>query len=224
MRLFMEDMIREISIWAVPLAAAVILHECAHGLVANRLGDPTAARMGRLTLNPLPHVDPVGTILVPLLLVAMQSGFVFGWAKPVPVNFLNLRNPKRDMVKVALAGPLTNLVLAVVSAGLVHVLAMMSFRAGTSGAAIAEWFLVPAGLMAIKGVQINIILAVFNLLPIPPLDGGRVLVGLLPMRQAMAFARIEPYGMLIVMVLLLTETLGRVMGPIVLGLWRLLGM
>jgi Zn-dependent protease len=220
----MDDTIREISIWAFPLAVAVILHECAHGWVANRLGDPTAARMGRLTLNPLSHVDPVGTILVPLLLVAAKAGFVFGWAKPVPVNFLNLRNPKRDMVKVALAGPLTNLVLAVVSAGIVHALAMMNFGAGTPAGAVAEWLLVPTGLMAVKGVQINIILAVFNLLPIPPLDGGRVLVGLLPTRPAIAIARMEPYGMLIVMALLLSESLGRIIGPVVFGLWRLLGM
>lgn len=220
----MEETLRQFSVWALPVAAAVILHECAHGWVANRLGDPTAARMGRLTLNPLPHIDPVGTILLPLLLIATQSGLVFGWARPVPVNFMNLRSPKRDMVKVALAGPLSNLALAAVSAGALHVLSAITVPTGTTAGAVAQWFLVPIGIMAMKSVQINVVLAVFNMLPVPPLDGGRVLVGLLPRRQAMTVARIEPFGMLIVVALLMTDTLAWLIGPLVIFLWRLLGL
>jgi Zn-dependent protease len=185
---------------APPILLSVILHEIAHGFVANRLGDDTAARAGRLTLNPLPHIDPFGTILLPLLLFAVGSPFLFGWAKPVPVNFMNLRNPKRDMIKVAIAGPGTNIVLAVLSALAAHAFAASGqhLLAGLAGA----------------NVQINVVLAVFNLIPILPLDGGRVLFGLLPRTPAMAFARLEPYGMLIVMALLFTGTLGAIIGPV----------
>lgn len=207
----MAEILQQLSLWAMPILTAVILHEVAHGYVAYRLGDPTAARLGRLTLNPVPHVDPVGTVILPLMLVAVGSPFVFGWARPVPVNYANLRNPKRDMVKVALAGPMTNIVLAVLSAGLLHALMSAGGASGTFGAT----FLRPLGLMAGYSVVINVVLAVFNMLPILPLDGGRVLAGLLPRAQAVAFARLEPYGLLIVIALLFTDTLNHLIGPVV---------
>jgi Zn-dependent protease len=182
------------------LLVAVILHEIAHGYVAERLGDDTARRAGRLTLNPVPHIDPFGSVLLPLLLIFAGSPFIFGWAKPVPVNFMNLRNPKRDMIKVAFAGPGTNLVLALLSAVAVHV-----FLA-TDHPMLAN--------IAIGNVILNVALAVFNLIPILPLDGGRVLFGLLPRQPAMAFARLEPYGMFIVMALLFTGMLSAIIAPV----------
>ncbi|MGE5303350.1 MAG: site-2 protease family protein [Alphaproteobacteria bacterium] len=209
----MEQTIREIAVWALPVLIAIIFHEVAHGWVAYRLGDPTAARMGRLTLNPIAHIDLFGTILIPLLLIISRSPFLFGYAKPVPVNFYNLRNPKRDMIWVALAGPATNLLLAL---GCVLVLKfMLPLYSGAAHSANATWleFFAPVSLMARNGVLINIVLAVFNAFPIPPLDGGRVMVGLLPEPQSSMLARIEPYGFLIVIVLLMTRTLDRVIGP-----------
>jgi len=210
----MLAILQQISVWVLPVMAAIILHEVAHGLVAYRLGDPTAARRGRLTLNPIPHIDPIGTIALPLFLVAVHSPFVFGWAKPVPVNFANLPNPKRDMVKVAAAGPLTNVALALVSATIMHVLIGVVSAPGGHGG-LSGAVLTPLAIMARNSVVINVVLAVFNLIPILPLDGGRVLTGLLPVRQAVAFARLERYGMLIVMLLLYTNTLGRIMGPVI---------
>ncbi len=207
----MQEILQQLSVWALPILAAVVLHEVAHGYVAYRLGDPTASLMGRLTLNPLPHVDPIGTVALPLLLLASGSPFMIGWAKPVPVNFAQLRNPKRDMVFVALAGPLTNVALAVVSALALQGLLAVRGADALLGAALVE----PIALMAAHSVVINVVLAVFNMIPILPLDGGRVLTGLLPRTQAIAFSRTEPYGMLIVMALLATNTLSRVMGPVV---------
>jgi Zn-dependent protease len=209
----LEQTIREIAVWALPVLIAIIFHEVAHGWVAYRLGDPTAARMGRLTLNPIAHIDLFGTILIPLLLIISRSPFLFGYAKPVPVNFYNLRNPKRDMIWVALAGPATNLLLAL---GCVLVLKfMLPLYSGTAHSENAAWldFFAPVSLMARNGVLINVVLAVFNAFPIPPLDGGRVMVGLLPEPQSSMLARIEPYGFLIVIVLLMTRTLDRVIGP-----------
>ena len=209
----MEQTIREIAVWALPVLIAIIFHEVAHGWVAYRLGDPTAARMGRLTLNPIAHIDLFGTILLPLLLIVSRSPFLFGYAKPVPVNFHNLRNPKRDMIWVALAGPVTNLLLAL---GCVFVLKFMlpvfSSGAHSQNAALLDFF-APVPLMARNGVLINVVLAVFNAFPIPPLDGGRVMVGLLPEPHSSRLARLEPYGFLIVIVLLMTRTLDRVIGP-----------
>ena len=204
----MEDTIRQIMVWALPVLAAVVFHEVAHGWVAFRLGDPTAARLGRLTLNPLAHVDLYGTIIIPLVLIISHSPFLFGYAKPVPVNFQNLRNPKRDMVWVALAGPVMNLLLAlgciIFLKAAVPLLASMA--RGSPDSTLVEFF-TPVAVMARNGVLINIALAVFNAFPLPPLDGGRVLVGLLPEPQSSLVARIEPFGFLILFALLMTRAL-----------------
>ena len=209
----MEETIRQIAIWALPVLIAVVFHEVAHGWVANKLGDPTAAMRGRLTLNPLAHVDLYGTILIPLFLIIAHAPFLFGYAKPVPVNFQNLRNPKRDMIWVALAGPATNLLLALGCALFLKVaIPMLSPGAAGSSSFLANFF-APVALMASAGVIINVVLAVFNAFPIPPLDGGRVLVGLLPEPQSSAFARVERFGFIIILVLLMTRTLDRVIGP-----------
>jgi Zn-dependent protease len=210
-----ENFVQQLSVWALPVLAAIILHEVSHGWVANRLGDSTAARAGRLTLNPLPHIDPVGTILLPLVLILMRAPFLFGWARPVPVNFAYLRNPKRDMVLVAAAGPVTNMILAVISALVFRAVTRVELPADGALTAPLIAGLTPLALMAQNSVVINVVLAVFNLLPILPLDGGRVLAGLLPVRQAVAFARLEPFGMVIVLMLLATNALDHVVGPVV---------
>jgi Zn-dependent protease len=211
----MEETLQQLSVWILPVLAAIILHEVAHGVVAYRLGDPTALRAGRLTLNPLPHIDPIGTVILPLFLIVAQSPFMFGWARPVPVNYMNLRHPKRDMVLVAAAGPATNVTLAVLCAALLHGLLLLNLPATGLGADIAATTLTPIALMARNAVIINIVLAVFNMLPIPPLDGGRVLAGLLPHAPALLFRRVEPYGMLILLALLMTDALDRVIGPVI---------
>jgi Zn-dependent protease len=211
----MEETIQTLSVWILPVLAAIILHEIAHGVVANRLGDPTAAQMGRLTLNPLPHIDPIGTIALPLFLIIVQSPFMFGWARPVPVNYMNLRRPKRDMMLVAAAGPLTNIALALLSAALLHFLLSLQLPSTGFSADLAETTLTPIALMARNAVIFNIVLAVFNMLPILPLDGGRVLAGLLPTAPALALHRLEPYGMMILMALLMTNALDRVIGPVI---------
>ncbi|HWO42113.1 MAG TPA: site-2 protease family protein [Candidatus Eisenbacteria bacterium] len=208
----LEETIRQIALWALPVLTAIVFHEVAHGWVANRLGDPTAARMGRLTLNPLAHIDLFGTVLLPLLLVIANAPFLFGYAKPVPVNYYNLRNPKRDMIWVALAGPVTNLLLALGAVGFLK-LALPLFAAGQGSAAGLVDFFAPMALMARNAVIINVVLAVFNILPLPPLDGGRVLVGLLPDPHSSAVARVEPFGFLILIVLLMTRTLDKILGP-----------
>jgi Zn-dependent protease len=183
-------LIQTVTLYALPVLLAITLHEAAHGYAALYFGDNTAYVMGRVTLNPLPHIDPVGTILMPLLLYFATSGaFLFGYAKPVPVRFGKLRNPKRHMIWVALAGPASNFVQALVWGALLIVY---------KGTDISEPFLVE---MAQGGVLVNIVMFVFNLFPLPPLDGGRILVGLLPYRQAMMVSRIEPWGFFIVMAL-----------------------
>lgn len=178
------DLLYVASTWVVPVLFAVTLHEAAHGYAAYWLGDDTAYRRGRLTLNPLRHVDPFGTVLLPALLLLTRAPFLFGWAKPVPVSFQQLGRPQRDMMLVAAAGPGTNLVLATVSALLFHgVLFLPSY--------LAVW----SARVLFNSIQLNLVLAVFNMLPLPPLDGGRVAVGLLPTRLARRFAGLEPYGL-----------------------------
>ena len=204
----MEQIVGQIIIWALPVLVAVVFHEVAHGWVAYRLGDPTAKQLGRLTLNPFAHVDLFGTILVPLMLIVANSPFVFGYAKPVPVNFNNLRNPKRDMIWVAAAGPVTNLLLAAVCTGIWRLMAPMTAVQGGLGE-----FVAPLVLMAQSGILINVTLAVFNMLPLPPLDGGRVLVGLMPQALSRKIARIEPFGFIILIVLLMTRALDHIIDP-----------
>ena len=189
----MTDLIQTVLIYALPVIFAITLHEAAHGYIAQRLGDNTAAMLGRVTLNPLPHIDPVGTILLPLLLYFSTSGaFLFGYAKPVPVRFGNLHNPKRDMIWVALAGPASNLLQALLWGILLYVLA---------GSGVTERFFLE---MCRAGMLTNVVMFAFNLFPLPPLDGGRIVVGLLPWRQAVMFSRVEPWGFFIVMALVIT--------------------
>ncbi len=206
------EYVQQISIWAIPILAAIVFHEVAHGWVAFRLGDPTAARMGRLTLNPISHIDLFGTVIIPLILVIANAPFLFGYAKPVPVNFQNLRNPKRDMIWVALAGPATNIILALVSYLLLKILVSLDLPRDGS---LASTIVIPLIYMLHASARINIVLAVFNTFPIPPLDGGRVLVGLLPEPYSTTVARVEPYGFLIILVLLMSHLLVAVLFPLV---------
>jgi Zn-dependent protease len=187
-----DTMLYLASVWVLPVLIAVTLHEAAHGFVAHRLGDDTAYRAGRVTFNPLKHVDLFGTILMPAILILLRSPVLFGYAKPVPVDFRALRNPRRDMVLVALAGPGINVALAVVAGLLLHLAVYLPPEA-------IRW----AQLNLFNAIVINIVLAVFNMLPLPPLDGGRVAVGVLPNILAVPLARLEPYGMLILIVALL---------------------
>ncbi len=204
----MDLSLATIVLWAVPVVFAITLHEAAHGYVARRFGDQTAYMLGRVTLNPLKHIDPIGTIAVPGFLIAMSMLtksplFIFGWAKPVPVQFANLRNPKRDMFWVAAAGPMANLVMAI---GWGFLLRFSSPDAASSDAGMAE--------MAYAGVEVNLMLMALNLLPILPLDGGRIAVSLLPHRIALAYSRLERYGFALVIVLLATGILNDLMAPL----------
>jgi Zn-dependent protease len=209
------------ALWVLPFLAAVVFHEWAHGAVAKRLGDDTASLAGRLTLNPLAHIDPIGTLALPAFLLLSGSPFMFGWAKPVPISFERLNNPRRDMILVALAGPLMNLFLATLSVlALVAIghLAEQPGESAASGLRVAE----PLAYMCQLSLQLNIVLAVFNMLPIPPLDGGRVAVGLLPYQMAESVAQLEPYGFFIILALLWTGALDFVLRPMTQGILHVL--
>ena len=201
--------IQGISTWALPVLLAIVLHEVAHGWVADRLGDNTARFMGRLTLNPLKHIDPIGTILIPIALIVVGSPFLFGYAKPVPVNFNKLNHPKRDMIWVALAGPVTNIILALISTAILA--ATMTWLTAV------PWFAEPLALMCQASIIINIVLCIFNLIPLPPLDGGRVAIGLLPGPLAYRLSRIEPFGFLIIVLLLVSGILQSSIGPLIMA-------
>lgn len=213
----MDSIIQGIAIYALPVILAITLHEAAHGYVAKHYGDLTAYMAGRITLNPLKHIDPVGTVMVPLTLfiiskLTMGAGFLFGWAKPVPVNFNQLRHPKRDMLWVAAAGPGANLFMAccwafVIKLGLIFP---------------ENIYANPMILMGLAGIEINLILMVLNLLPLPPLDGGRMAVSLLPHRLAYQFSKIEPYGFIILLLLLMTGVLGAIVLPFIMLMKQLI--
>ncbi len=204
-------LVQSILLFAVPAIFAITVHEAAHGFAARHFGDRTAEVLGRLTLNPIKHIDPIGTVLVPLGLLFMSKTtgaplVLFGWAKPVPIGTRNLRNPQRDMAMVAAAGPVSNLAMA---AGWTAIFAGANAASGTLPAVDFLAY------MAYFGMFFNVILAVFNMMPIPPLDGGRVLSGLLPPRAAMSFDRIEPFGMMIIIALLVSGLLWKIVGPVV---------
>ncbi|MDX5446321.1 MAG: site-2 protease family protein [Zoogloeaceae bacterium] len=206
----METLISTLAIWALPVLLAITLHEAAHGYVARHFGDPTAAEAGRITLNPFRHIDPVGTILVPAGILGISilfgsSGILFGWAKPVPVNFARLRNPKADMLWVAAAGPFMNLLMAFGWAAVLKLVVAAS--PGTYTDALIH--------MSMAGITINAILMFLNLLPLPPLDGGRIAVSLLPDRLAWNYARIEPYGFPILLIALFSGILGAILWPMI---------
>jgi Zn-dependent protease len=196
----MEKVIQTIAVYAIPVLFAITVHEAAHGYVARMFGDNTAYVLGRVTLNPVKHIDPIGTIVLPLVM-ALFTPFIFGWAKPVPVDWGSLRRPKRDMIWVAAAGPAVNLVMAILWAILYRVLQV---------AGVEEQFFLK---VADAGIWVNLVIMALNLLPIPPLDGGRIVVGLLPRNLSNAYSRIEPFGLFIIVGLLVTGALGFVLQP-----------
>lgn len=200
------NLIQKFTVWILPALFAITVHEAAHGYAARYLGDDTAARLGRLSFNPLRHIDPIGTVLLPVATFFL-SGFIFGWARPVPVDARKLRNPRRDMAWVALAGPGSNLVMAIFW-GLMMALAQFLADKGVGTVAV------PLALMGQAGVYINLLLMLLNLVPIPPLDGGRILVSLLPPPLGAQLARIEPFGLLILILLLVTGVLWAFLGPL----------
>lgn len=203
------NLIQKISVWIIPVIFAITLHEAAHGYVAKFFGDTTAWMLGRVTLNPFKHIDPVGTILVPLSILLLSKvlggGFIlFGWAKPVPVNFGALRNPKRDMLWVAIAGPAANLFMAILWALIIKL-----------GISLGDSYTQPLALMGVAGIYINAVLMALNLLPLPPLDGGRIAVSLLPGPYAYRFAQIEPYGFYILLALMFIGWLWLILSPLI---------
>jgi len=198
------NIVQQVAVYALPVVFAITLHEAAHGYVAKHFGDTTAYMLGRVSLNPLRHIDPIGTVLIPLLTLYL-GGILFGWAKPVPVNFNRLHDPKKDMLWVALAGPGANLAMALGWAVVMKLANMMPDSALS----------LPMSLMGMAGININVVLMVLNLLPLPPLDGGRIAVSLLPHRLAYRFAMLEPYGMILLVVLLFSGVLGAVIWPLI---------
>jgi Zn-dependent protease len=198
------SIIQHLCIWALPLLFAITLHEAAHAYVANRCGDNTAKMLGRLSLNPIRHIDPLGTILIPILLgLLTQFNFLLGYAKPVPIDWRQLRKPKRDMVFVAMAGPLANLVMALLWAICYKIATLLEM----------SWPSLFLLLTARTGILINLVLFLLNLIPIPPLDGSRILISLLPKKAALAYSKIEPYGLIILILLLITGGLGMIFSP-----------
>ena len=197
----MEEIIQQIAVYAIPVLFAITVHEAAHGYVARMLGDNTAYVLGRVTLNPIKHIDPLGTIVIPLGMVLL-TGFMFGWAKPVPVDWGSLRRPKRDMIWVAAAGPGVNLIMAVIWA--------LIYRALSAAGVQENYFY----LVAQAGISVNLVFMALNLLPIPPLDGGRIVSGVLPTRMSIAYSRIEPYGLIILLVLMFTGALSFFLRPL----------
>lgn len=195
------DAVQRVVIYALPVIFAITVHEAAHGYAARYFGDMTAYQQGRISLNPARHIDPVGTLLIPALTMFI-GGILFGWAKPVPVNFGRLRHPKRDMLWVAAAGPGANLIMAILWAFVIKFSPM-----------VPEFSAIPLAFMGAAGIQINVVLMVLNLLPLPPLDGGRIAVSLLPHKLAWQFAKIEPYGFIILLVLMFTHVLGAILWP-----------
>jgi len=202
------DTLNTLLIGAIPILLAVSLHEASHGLVAHWLGDSTAKQLGRLTANPLKHIDPVGTVLVPIIMV-LTIGIPFGWAKPVPVDIRNFASPLKDMALVAAAGPLANFLMAVF-----WILMLLTFKAFFGRGDLVFYL----GYMALIGVQVNLILMVLNLVPIPPLDGGRIVTGVLPLNIANLYARFEMFGMWIILFLLVSGILGKILMPMVKGI------
>jgi Zn-dependent protease len=201
-----SHLIQTFAVYALPVLFAITLHEAAHGYVARHFGDMTAFAQGRVSLNPVRHIDPVGTILVPLVILLLSGGrFVFGWAKPVPVNYSALRQPKRDMMWVAAAGPLSNLAMALGWAVLLRLALLLP----------ANFFSAPMAEMATAGILVNLVFMFLNLLPILPLDGGRITASLLPSRMAWQYSKLEPWGLPILLILLVTNLLGVVLNPLI---------
>ncbi|MFY7698497.1 MAG: site-2 protease family protein [Legionella sp.] len=207
--------IQKIAVWTIPLLLAITLHEAAHAWAANRLGDNTAKALGRLSFNPFHHIDPIGTLCVPILIgILSQFSFIFGWAKPIPINWHQLNDPKRDIALVAVAGPLANILMAIIWMAVFKIAINFNPHEST----IALFFL----LSAQAGLLINLILAIMNLLPIPPLDGSRILVSMLSPKQAATYLKIEPYGFMILLLLCVTGILGWLLNPALIGCLQLL--
>lgn len=205
--------VQKLIIAAIPILVAITFHEVAHGFVANKLGDPTAKMMGRLTLNPIAHIDPIGTIIVPVMLFILSNGaFIFGTAKPVPVNFYNLKHPRRDTALVSAAGPATNIMIAFISI-LLYILIQVIFPPSSSSA-FNQKIMTPLVMMIQYSISFNIFIAAFNLFPVPPLDGGRIATSLLPTKYAYHFSKLEPYGILIVLGLWFTGIAHYIIVPI----------